>query len=265
MPTLYESAKDGLKNVYLRLKSAAVIDRNGDPSQAVFIAGGARSGTTWLSELINYDHRYRYMFEPCAIWQFGDFWYGSYVRPGHRDPKLLDQMRRILGGQFRHWAVDQFTPRLVAERRLIKEVRANLWLKWLRTQFPQVPAVFVMRHPVPTIRSRYKPYFDAAEKAAVDTDPEQRSRDYRHYLLGQPELVQDYIAPFAAAIESAQTVFDQRIFTWCVQNYVPLKQLVAGDAYVTTYEALVMDSANELPKLFAHIGRPIDNRLYARL
>lgn len=265
MSALYSHAKEALKQGYLAVKSASLIDLGADSARTVFVAGGARSGTTWLSQLINFDNRYRFMFEPFAMWQFGEFWYGSYVRPGDRDPRLLDQMQRVLAGRYRHPQVDQFTPRLVSDRRLIKEVRANLWLKWMRTQFPEVPAIFVMRHPIPTVRSRAKPYFDARDKNAVDSDPEQRTRDYLHYLLGQTELVEDYLKPFENDIRSAVSVFDQRLFTWCVQNYVPLRQLQKNDAFVTTYELLVMQPRTELPKLFAHIGHPLDERIFDRL
>jgi sulfotransferase family protein len=265
MPTLYDTAKKRLKRAYLAVKSATTVDLGGDINRTVFLAGGARSGTTWLSELINYDNRYRYMFEPFAMWQLGDFWYGSYFRPDDRDPRLVRQAEQVLSGRYRHPEVDLFSPRLVSDRRLIKEVRANLWLKWMHTQFPQVPAVFVMRHPIPTVRSRFIRYFDANDKNAVDSDPEKRTRDYLHYLLGQPALLDDYLKPFAADIAGAKSLFDQRIFTWCVQNYVPLKQLKPGDAFVTTYELLAMQPRTELPKLFAHIGRPIDERVFGRL
>ena len=41
----------------------AVLDWNGDLGRTVFLAGTARSGTTWLSELINHRNDYRYIFE----------------------------------------------------------------------------------------------------------------------------------------------------------------------------------------------------------
>ena len=41
-----------------------VIDMNNDISKAVIVAGAARSGTTWLGDIINYKNDYRLMFEP---------------------------------------------------------------------------------------------------------------------------------------------------------------------------------------------------------
>ena len=259
MAAVLGKAKSGLKQAYLRVKSATIVDRGGDLSDAVFLAGGARSGTTWLSELINYDNAYRYMFEPFGVKQLGDFWYGSYIRPDDASPSLRDHAANVFSGRFHDPWMDQFNKRPFADKRLVKEVRANLWIKWLRVQFPQVPVIFLMRHPIPTVRSRFKRYFDAKDRAAIDTDPEKRTAEFRDYLLGQQALVEDYLQPFRALIESAQTVWDQRLLVWCVQNYVPLRQLRAGEAYVAFYESFCVDPLGELRKLFAFLGREVDD------
>lgn len=252
-------AKSALKQVYLRAKSAAIVDRGHDLADTVFLAGGARSGTTWLSELINYDNAYRYMFEPFGVRQLGDFWYGSYLRPDDADAATRDRAEFILSGRFHDPWVDQFNKRLSVERRLIKEVRANLWVKWLRTQFPQVPVVLIMRHPIPTVRSRFKRYFDAKDRSLVDTDPAKRTAEFRHYLLDQRALVDDHLGPFKQVIENAESVWDQRLLVWCVQNYVPLRQLKSGDAYIAFYESFCLDPIGELRKLFAFLGRQVDD------
>lgn len=258
-------AKAALKQVYLRAKSAAISDRGGDLADTVFLAGGARSGTTWLSELINHDNSYRYMFEPFGVRQLGDFWYGSYLRPSEQHEADFERARDILSGAFHDPWVDQFNKRLAVRKRLVKEVRANLWVKWMRTRFPQVPVVFIMRHPIPTVRSRFKKYFDAADRSAVDTDPEKRTAEFRHYLLDQRALMEDHLAPFKDVIENAKTVWDQRLLVWCAQNYVPLRQLRAGDAHIAFYESFCLDPLGELRKLFAFLGRDVDDAALRRV
>jgi hypothetical protein len=265
MPEAVAGAKRALKKAYLQMKSAAIVDRGGDVGRAVFLAGGARSGTTWLSELVNYDNAYRFVFEPFGVKQFGDFWYGSYVRPDDADPRLRDLAQAVFSGRFHDPWSDQFNRRMVADRRLVKEVRANLWIKWLRVQFPQIPVIFVMRHPVPTVWSRYRRYFEAKNREAVDTDPQARTEEYLQYLLGQPALVEDHLGPMREAIAQASTVWDQRMFVWCVQNYVPLRQAIAGDAYVVFYENVCMDPEGELRRLFAFLGREADDSFVRRL
>lgn len=265
MPDVVARAKSALKTAYLRVKSAAIVDRGGDPADAVFLAGGARSGTTWLAELINYDDRYRFVFEPFGRKQMGDFWYGSYLRPDDADPQLRALAVEVFGGRFHDPWCDQFNKRMIADRRLVKEVRANLWVKWLRVQFPQIPVIFLMRHPVPTVWSRFKRYFEAKDRSAIDVDPERRTEEYLHYLLGQQTLVDDHLGPMREAIAQAQTVWDQRMFVWCVQNYVPLRQSIANDAHVIFYERFCMDPEGELRRLFAFLGRDVDPSFTRRL
>lgn len=256
---MIRKAKSALKQVYLRVKSAAIVDNDGDPANSVFLAGGARSGTTWLSELINYDNAYRFMFEPFGVRQLGDFWYGSYIRPGNDDPALLTLAQTVFSGRFRDPWSDQFNKRPIANRRLIKEVRANLWIKWLHQHFGQVPIVFLMRHPIPTVRSRFKRYFDAKDRSAVDTDPRKRTAEFRHYLLDQADLMSDHLGPFRDVIERAETVWDQRMLVWCVQNYVPLRQLTQGDVHIAFYETFCLDPLGELRRLFRFLGRDVDD------
>lgn len=255
---MIRKAKSALKQAYLHVKSAAIVDNDGDPGKSVFLAGGARSGTTWLSELINYDNSYRFMFEPFGVRQLGEFWYGSYIRPDNADPALLGLARDVFSGHFRDAWSDQFNKRPIANRRLVKEVRANLWIKWLHQQFPQIPVVFLMRHPIPTVRSRFKRYFDAKDRSAIDTDPQKRTAEFRHYLLDQVDLLSDHLGPFRDVIERAESVWDQRLLVWCVQNYVPLRQLKQGDVHIAFYESFCLDPLGELRKLFGFLGRDVD-------
>ena len=52
---------------FSRLLGGLYVDLGkGDHRDAVFLAGSGRSGTTWLSEVINYKGGYRYVFEPST-------------------------------------------------------------------------------------------------------------------------------------------------------------------------------------------------------
>lgn len=59
----------------------------GDHRRTVLIAGTGRSGTTWLSGLVNHDRRYRDVFEPFnpgKVEAFRGFRSKQYLRPGAR-------------------------------------------------------------------------------------------------------------------------------------------------------------------------------------
>jgi hypothetical protein len=53
-----------VKRTQAKLVSELTRDLNNDFRNTIFLAGTGRSGTTWLSNIINYKNEYRYMFEP---------------------------------------------------------------------------------------------------------------------------------------------------------------------------------------------------------
>ena len=40
------------------------VDLSTDYRDTILLAGSGRSGTTWVSDIMNYDNEYRYIFEP---------------------------------------------------------------------------------------------------------------------------------------------------------------------------------------------------------
>src|SRR5579864_4232503 len=71
VPGWLVSVNDRLRPIYRpswnALRSRLIFDRNGDYRCAVFLSSGARMGSTWLAETINYRHDYRYLFEPITL------------------------------------------------------------------------------------------------------------------------------------------------------------------------------------------------------
>ena len=110
----------------------------GDPGSAIFLAGSARSGTTWVSEILNYDHEYRYMFEPFSPEETpicSGFRERQYIRPEDSNPYFLSTAGTILAGKIRSYWIDNYNRSSCSQRRLIKDIRANLFLKWIHTHF----------------------------------------------------------------------------------------------------------------------------------
>lgn len=242
------------KKVLQPLIRPLYLDLQPDYRRTIFLAGTERSGTTWLSDVINYNHAYRYIFEPfwpkkVSICQ--QFRAQQYLRPENQDPYFLNAAETILSGRIRNAWTDKFHRKVLATQRLIKDVRVNLLLKWLHTHFPAMPIVFVIRHPCAVVHSQLK----------------LRHSTWRHDLqkefLNQQELVEDFLAPFAPAMSEATNYFDLLIFRWCVQNYVPLQQFQNGEIYMAFYEHFCVDPERETRKLFAYLGKPYDPRLLA--
>jgi hypothetical protein len=237
-----------------RTYSEFYVDLNRDYRNTVFLAGSGRSGTTWASVIINYKNEYRYVFEPFhsrKVEICEGFEHSQYLRPGDRREEFLRPARTILSGGLRSRWPDHLQRRFVSGRRLIKEVRANLMLGWIRANFPEMHMILLLRHPCAVansrnqLRRRWKPSLDS--------------------YLSQSELVEDFLEPFVEEMRSARTDFERHVFSWCLENYVPLKQLGRGEIHLMYYEYLCEDPEGEVKRLFAFLGKNFDESVLQKM
>ncbi len=238
---------DGLRSVLGRL----YIDR-GNVSDAVFLAGTGRSGTTWLADVINFDNSFRFMFEPFhsrEVAILSEWNYRQYLRPEISDEKFAKPAETILSGRIRNPWVDRYNKRPLAHKRLIKDIRANLILKWINTNFPDIPIVLTLRHPCAVANSKIKLSWNT----------------HLEDFIQQNDLVLDFLYELRNEIQGATEIFDKHIFMWCIENYVPLKQFKGGEIHVVFYESLCVNPHEELNRLFAFIGKEMTAEVYRKL
>ena len=72
-----------LNKLKRRIRSRILIDYNKDYSASIFLAGVGRGGTTWISDIINYNNEYRFIFEPFQPYKVNEvkeFIYHQYLR-----------------------------------------------------------------------------------------------------------------------------------------------------------------------------------------
>jgi hypothetical protein len=236
-----------------RLPGGLYVDLGkGDHESSVFLAGSGRSGTTWLSEIINHRRGYRYVFEPFnprEVGLFGHFRTKQYLRADDQREEFLGPARLALTGGLRHPWTDRYNGRIIARRRLIKDIRANLLLGWMHAHFPGMPIIILLRHPCAVVASR----LDLGWRDNLSETMEQR------------ELVEDFLLPMETEIRAARDAFERHLFLWCIDNYVPLKQLGPQDVHLTFYERLLARPEAELQSLFTFLGEDLDDRVYRRL
>ena len=189
-----ESRRKWLSYSLQRAYSNFYVDLNRDYRNTVFLAGSARSGTTWASDIVNYKNEYRYIFEPFHSGKVEickGFQHRQYLRPEDRREEFLRPARTILSGDLRSRWPDHLQRRFVSRRRLIKEVRANLMLGWMRANFPEMSMILLLRHPCAVansrthLRRRWKPSLDD--------------------FLSQRDLVDDFLQPFVEEMRYDRT------------------------------------------------------------
>ena len=226
---------------------------NGVDSSTVFVTGIARSGTTWLSEVINYDNSYREIFEPFLSYkvkQARSFLLNQYIHPNNQSTTLVENAKTILSGKIRNAWTDQGNRKFISTKRIIKDVRTNLMLKWLHNIRPGMPIILLIRHPLPI--------FLSWKKLGWGTGSEFGIRDFDG-VVNQVDLLSDFpiIRDSLEQIDRG-SYFEQLIFLWCLFYYVPLKQLSRQDYWFVFYESLLLAPEEEFERLFSYLKKPFN-------
>ena len=218
-----------------------------DLNRSILVAGTARSGTTWLGDLIASQIPCRILFEPFnpnLVPEYRGFRYFQYMRSGSENPEFRTFARMVFTGEIRNRWVDRQNERIVSEYRLIKEIRVNLALKWLHDNFPEIPIIFLLRHPCAVVSSRMELGW------ATDSDIQP--------FLSQTDLMADYLCDYREFIRNAKTDEEKHAIIWSISNLVPLKQFQPGELKIIYYEHLCTQPELELPEIFTSIGQRYD-------
>jgi hypothetical protein len=224
------------------------INPDADLRKSILVAGTARSGTTWLGDLIASQIPSRILFEPFnpdLVPEYRGFRYLQYMRPGTENPEFYAFARKVFSGEIRNRWIDHQNERVHSEYRLIKEIRINLALKWLHDNFPEVRIVFLLRHPCAVVSSRMELGW------ATDKDIEP--------FLSQADLVNDYLGQHLELIRNAKMEEEKHAIIWSISNLVPLEQFMPGELKIVYYENLCTQPEIELPSLFASIGQKYES------
>ncbi len=228
-----------------RMLAGAYLDLGDGPEDTIFVAGSGRSGTTWLADKLNPRRDHRLIFEPfhtAKVPIVSGFHRRQYLRPKDRREIYVQPARKILSGAIRNRWVDRFHRTFMARKRIVKDIRVNLMLGWMRENFPEMPIILLLRHPC----------------AVAESQLSLGWKDILDETLDQRQLVEDYLTPIEAEIRSFQDPFERRVFLWCVENYVPLMQLADKEMTMAFYENLMIDPVPELRRINERLGINFD-------
>lgn len=220
--------------------------------EVLWLLGDGRSGTTWVSDLINHDKRYREMFEPFHPNLIPEM---SFIEPhqyiGSQDvnKKLARVASDIFSGKFINERVDCANSSFVYKGILVKDIFANLLCHWASLQFPKVKPVLLIRNPFPVAISKYK-----KKKAFWLTEPLN--------LLNQKSLREDYLLPFEDIIKETsykKNYILNQVLIWSIINYIPLCQFNPHNLHICFYEDIYTEPNREISKILQFV-RGASNR-----
>lgn len=233
------------RRIRRRLASRYFISTGSADPDLIFIAGTGRSGTTWLTELVARSTRRRVVFEPFRNDRVPE-WSGAesrqYIRPNDRNSAFLEPARKILDPDFRNEWTDSYNERFLTRGRIVKDIRANLMLRWLYEQLGPFPVIYLIRHPGAVAASWLRGgwAFSPADG-----------------FLRQRALVHDYLASLREEIVSATDVLDRAVYTWAVETSVVLSEFRRDEMIVVFYERLLLDPSLELTRINAFLGKEL--------
>ena len=216
-------------------------DDNSDLKQCLLIAGSARSGTTILAEAINCEQTRRFIFEPF-IQEYVPEWPYSSERVYINQKDTAEQARnfytKLFTGNLRNDWIDHKNTVTIANGRIIKAVRSNLMIPWIKKEFPEVKILFIWRNPIDVISSRMAMGWEDH----LDVVMQYKDLIEKHYSALDWERL-----PHMSAIEK------QAIF-WYLENDWPIKYLKQQDNLVISYKELTRQPSEVLEKINLNLG-----------
>lgn len=215
----------------------------------IWLVGHARSGTTWISNLINNSERYISLFEPIHKIPLKKKSIGitnTYELPNQSNVKLKEIINDIFSNNLYNSRVYSKDLKLFYDGILVKDIAANLLIKWVRNEFKEIKIVFLLRHPFAICNSVEKInswwWFD---------DPE--------VYFKQRKLYDKYLHKFENLLEYANSDFEKLILTWSIVNYVPLMEMDENDYLIVFYEDICANPVDELKKIYDWLGINIES------
>ena len=238
------------------------LDLHTHADETIVLCGSRRSGTTWLSEIINHRNDFRTIFEPFhpmhSSWgQDTHPEWAKYVEPDYSDARLIRRCNQLWSGRLRDAWSDKHNTKRVASRRIIKSVATTNLLPWIRVRWPDLKIVYILRHPFATSESQ------------LDLDFQDDGLTDLTFLRVRPRLVTGVYETLRNDAEARKQVdhsaepFEQHVVRWCLENAIPLAWLRHLDAHVVFYEDLVMEIERELDRLAPYLGYSFDQRALA--
>jgi len=229
-----------------------------NPKETIFISGTPRSGSTWLMEILGTLPNYKTLLEPFHTEFFPEVKELGLTPRNYLDfekdyPEIHDYIRRVIGGkkisQKPHYLDSQITNRLIADKLIVKCVRANRMLPYISKNFSLRQIYLIIRHPCAVISSQFERWatgYNMSKNLPLPKDL------VINDILTIPEVNSNTI--LVNKIRKIDSTIELLAAIWAADNFVPLLHSKNYNWYIVPYEKLLLNEENELDKLFNAIN-----------
>lgn len=217
--------------------------------KTLWLIGDGRSGTTWVSNLINHDTYFREMFEPFhpEFVEEMDFISSHYyLSPDEINEKFRSIANQVFSGKLFNLRTDQDNSPRIYKGLFIKDIFANLLSNWVYQNHSDIKITLLVRNPFAVASSKY-----AKRDWNWVSDP--------YTLLKQQSLKNDYLLKFEDLIHEVCREDDyilKQILIWSIIHYVPFKQFKSDQIHVMFYENVFLNPQQEISELSKFINKP---------
>lgn len=220
----------------------------GDFSNVVWLVGDGRSGTTWIANLLNSDNSYREMFEPFhpkKISHAQQFKENMYVEPNVRNEELVKYMSSVFDGSITNSWIDKEMLSRSYKGLLVKDVFANLILKWVVLRFPHVKPILLIRNPLSVAASKF-----VTKRWNWPNSPQLFLSDkllMSNHLVGLKDTILE--------VQERDDFIEKQILNWCVIHKVISSQFSLNDIHILCYEKVLENPHKEISGALEYCGK----------
>lgn len=214
----------------------------------LWLIGDGRSGTTWVSNLINHDKYFREVFEPFHSNFIPEMRFLSshyYARPNIENQQLYDVSKKVFSGNLWHSRTDSDNSIGIYKGLFVKDIFANLFSYWVHKNFKDIKIILLIRNPFAVAISKY-----LKKDWVWVTDPIS--------LFSQLDLRKDYLEEYEDIIFGTSKKNDfilNQIVIWSIIHYVPFRQFNSDQIYLMFYENVFTNPRDEISKLTNYVGK----------
>lgn len=213
----------------------------------IIITGSARSGTSWVSELMAKPFRFRLLFEPEHDTQtkYGNLICDKFLESKQDSQKAHNYLKKVFANQVDSNWIAQHSNRkwkmhlwpFLAKKHIIKFVRCNLSAKYINEAFG-IPVLHIIRNPYDVLHSQQRVKFPWLYDLS--------------YFKDQPKLISLLKNQFDFDFEEKTSYSDLEILTirWCIENEVLIN---LQKPYNKNFRVILYEDLRKSPELFIEL------------